>query len=57
MCLLSKINTVYTYRITQKYILGYMHSYEISIILKILFKYMDYIHYMSILTDVFNIHN
>ena len=30
-----------------------MHSYEISIILKILFKYMDYIHYMSILTDVF----
>ena len=34
-----------------------MHSYENSIILKILFKYMDYILYMSILTDVFNIHN
>ncbi len=34
-----------------------MHSYESSIILNILFKYMDYIHYMSILTDVFNIHN
>ena len=34
-----------------------MHSYEISIILKILFKYMDYIPYMSIVTDVFNIHN
>ena len=34
-----------------------MHSYESTIFLKILFKYMDYIHYMSILTDVFNIHN
>ena len=34
-----------------------MHSYEISIILKILIKYMGYIPYMSILTDVFDIHN
>ena len=34
-----------------------MHSYESTIFLKILIKYMDYIHYMSILTDVFNIHN
>ena len=34
-----------------------MHSYESFIILKILFKYIDYMHYMSILTDVFNIHN
>ena len=34
-----------------------MHSYESSIILKILFKYMDYILYMSILASVVDIHN
>ena len=34
-----------------------MHSYESSIILKILIKYIGYIPYMSIVTDVFNIHN
>ncbi len=34
-----------------------MHSYESSVILKILIKYIGYIPYMSILADVFNIHN
>ena len=34
-----------------------MHSYESPIFLKILIKYIDYIPYMSIVTDVFNIHN
>ena len=34
-----------------------MHSYEGSVILKILIKYIGYIPYMSIVTDVFNIHN
>ena len=34
-----------------------MHSYESSIVLKILIKYIGYIPYMSIVTDVFNIHN
>lgn len=34
-----------------------MHSYESTIFLKILIKYIVYIPYMSIVTDVFNIHN
>ena len=34
-----------------------MHSYESTIFLKILIKYIGYIPYMSIVTDVFNIHN
>ena len=34
-----------------------MYSYETSTILKILFKYIDYILHMSIVTDVFDIHN
>lgn len=34
-----------------------MHSYESTILLKILIKYIGYIPYMSIVTDVFNIHN
>ncbi len=34
-----------------------MYSYETFTILKILFKYIGYILYMSIVTDVFNIHN
>ena len=34
-----------------------MHSYESTIFLKILIKYISYIPYMSIVTDVFNIHN
>ncbi len=34
-----------------------MHSYESSMVLKILIKYIGYIPYMSIVTDVFNIHN
>lgn len=34
-----------------------MYSYEFSTILKILFKYIGYIPYMSIVTDVFDIHN
>ena len=34
-----------------------MYSYETFTILKILFKYIGYIPYMSILTDVFDIHN
>ena len=34
-----------------------MHSYESSLFLEILTKYIGYIPYMSIVTDVFNIHN
>ena len=34
-----------------------MHSYESSAVLKIPFKYIGYIPYMSILTNVFDIHN
>lgn len=34
-----------------------MHSYEITVVLKILIKYIGYIPYMSILSDVFDIHN
>ena len=34
-----------------------MYSYESTIFLKILVKYIGYIPYMSIVTDVFNIHN
>lgn len=34
-----------------------MHSYESPIVLKNLIKYIDYIPYMSILADVYNIHN
>lgn len=34
-----------------------MYSYETFTILKILFKNIDYIPYMSIVTDVFDIHN
>ena len=33
-----------------------MHSYEITVVLKILIKYIGYIPYMSILSDVFDIH-
>ena len=34
-----------------------MYSYEVSTILKILFKYIGYIPYMSIVANVFDIHN